>query len=102
MVYFSTGTVADLVTVPLLEPPSDSGSFRPEPDDCKGSSSNVAAGLSAVEPSNVISGSKRRINENLSPSSMSNSPDVINAVIAEPVLPSLLSSPSSCVTKLLL
>ena len=91
--YFSTGTVAERVTVPLLSPPSDAGLLNPDPEDCSGSSSSVALGLSAVDPSKVISGKIRRINENLSPSSMSNSPEVMNAVIAALVPLSLSSTP---------
>ena len=55
--YASTGDVAERVAVPELEPPSDAGEFMPDPELSKGFKVNVAAGLSAVEPSKVISGS---------------------------------------------
>ena len=71
-VYFSTGAVAVRVTEPLLLPPSDVGLLIPEPELLKGERLNVAVGLSTVDPSNVISGSIRLTNANLSPSSISN------------------------------
>ena len=87
--------MAERTTEPLFSPLSDLGLLYPEPEDCSGSNSSVALGLSAVEPSKVISGKIRLTKANRSPSSTSNSPEVMNAVIPALSPVSLSSMPSS-------
>jgi hypothetical protein len=97
----SIGTVAFLVTPALLDPPTDAGEMYPEPEFLRGKSVNVPLGLPAVEPLNVISGSALRMKTNLSPSSISNSAEVIEAEIGSVVPVSLSSTPLSWFTRLL-
>jgi hypothetical protein len=73
----------------------------PEPEFLRGKSVNVPLGLPAVEPLNVISGSALRMKTNLSPSSISNSAEVIEAEIGSVVPVSLSSTPLSWFTRLL-
>ena len=91
----STGDVAERVIVALLDPPSEAGELRPDPDPLNACKVIVATGLSAVEPSKDASGTTRLTNENLSPSPMSKSEDSTYAVIAAALDPALSSIPSS-------
>ena len=90
------------MTVALLTPPVEAGEVIPAPEFARGFKVIVATGLVAVDPSNDMSGITRFTNENLCPSSKSNSADSTNAVIAVSVAVSLSFIPSSWLTKLLL
>tara|TARA_R100000808_G_C2047287_1_gene84274 strand:+ start:364 stop:519 length:156 start_codon:yes stop_codon:yes gene_type:complete len=50
------GAVAVLVIEPAFVPPSEAGELRPEPEFCAANKDSVAVGLSAVDPSKVMSG----------------------------------------------
>ena len=76
-VNFSTGDVAERVTVPLLLPPSEGVDLVPAPELTRGFNVRVTAGLSAVDPSKVTSGITRSTRKKRCPSSRSKSADVI-------------------------
>jgi hypothetical protein len=67
----------------------------PEPELARGSKYMVKAGLVAVDPRKVTSGSTRQTNEKLLPSSKSNSAEVIKALIATALLVELSFVPDS-------